>query len=142
MRWAMLTGSSLLLFLAAAKAHGRELRLERVAAGVERVVFGGHNPAIVEALWRAERVRFWVLAPVLAAAVLALLKARGVATGVAALGALTWAPALVFAGLGVASLVRAGAARDGIAGSVGWWAVVAGAGALVLVMTRSTLAAR
>src|SRR6476619_4804412 len=98
MRWVLLTGSSLLLFLTAAKAHGRELRLERVAAGVDHVVFGGQNPALVESLWKAERVRFWIAAPLLAAALIAMLKARGVGTGVATLSALTWGSSLAFTG--------------------------------------------
>jgi hypothetical protein len=52
---------SLGLFLASAKAHGRQLRLEREKAGYREVVFGGKNPAFVEGLWRQERVLFWSL---------------------------------------------------------------------------------
>lgn len=136
MRWAMLGGSSLLVFLAAAKAHGRELRLERAAAGFDRVVFGGQNPAFVEALWRTERLRFWILAPAVAAAVLALLKSRGLATSVAAASALTWGPVVAFAALGVASLSRAGSGRDGMLGSAAWWAVVAATGLLAIAAAR------
>jgi hypothetical protein len=142
MRWALFAGSSLVLFLSAAKAHGRELRLERLAAGFDHVIFGGDNPAFIDALWRAERVRFWIAAPALAAALLALLKTRGIATGPAALGAVVWASALAFAGCGIASLVRAGAAREGIGGSVGWWTAVAAAGVLTALATRGVFAAR
>lgn len=52
---------SLGLFLASAKAHGRQLRLEREKAGYNEVVFGGKNPAFVEGLWRQERILFWSL---------------------------------------------------------------------------------
>jgi hypothetical protein len=46
--------------LAAAKSHGRQLRLERELAGYGEVRFGsGANPSWVEALWRRDRVRFW-----------------------------------------------------------------------------------
>lgn len=137
MRWAILGGSSLLFFLAAAKAHGRELRLERAAAGFDHVVFGGHNPAFVETLWRAERVRFWVVAPIAAAAILALLKSRGLDTGVATVSAISWGAVIAFAAGGAASLARAGGMREGIAGSLGWWAAVAAAGALAVVAARS-----
>jgi hypothetical protein len=51
--------ASVVTFLLAAKAHGRQLRLERELEGYHRVVFGGTNPPFVEALWRADRVRYW-----------------------------------------------------------------------------------
>lgn len=55
-----ITGAgSLGLFLAAAKAHGRQVRLERELAGVFSVVFGGGNPPAVEAIWRKDRWVFW-----------------------------------------------------------------------------------
>jgi hypothetical protein len=63
MIWALSVG----LFLAAAKAHGRQLRLEREKAGYFEVAFGGKNPAFVEGLWRQERLLFWSLAGALAA---------------------------------------------------------------------------
>lgn len=53
-------------FLAAAKAHGRQLRLERELAGYWHVTFGAQNPAFVEALWRRERLLYWSLAAALA----------------------------------------------------------------------------
>ncbi|WP_224372525.1 hypothetical protein [Hyalangium versicolor] len=59
-------------FLLAAKAHGRQLRLERELEGYHRVVFGGSNPPFVEALWRADRVRYWTIAAALSIAVLGL----------------------------------------------------------------------
>ncbi|MBW8889077.1 MAG: hypothetical protein JF616_15090 [Fibrobacteres bacterium] len=62
---------SFALFLAAAKAHGRQLRLERERAGYFEVVFGGKNPAFVEGLWKQERLLFWSLAGALCAFALA-----------------------------------------------------------------------
>jgi hypothetical protein len=58
-RTLVLIGASGVAFLLAAKAHGRQLRLERELAGYHRVIFGGANPPFVEALWRADRVRYW-----------------------------------------------------------------------------------
>jgi len=55
----VLLAASVVTFLLAAKAHGRQLRLERELEGYHRVVFGGTNPPFVEALWRADRVRYW-----------------------------------------------------------------------------------
>jgi len=86
--------------LVAAKAHGRQVRLEREAAGYHEVVFGGQNPPFVDALWRADRIRFWTFAP---AAALLLAPAAFLAKGwpLALLAALLWAPiaAFHFAGL-------------------------------------------
>jgi hypothetical protein len=62
---------SLGLFLASAKAHGRQLRLEREKAGYFEVVFGGKNPAFVEGLWKQERLLFWSLAGAVCAFALA-----------------------------------------------------------------------
>lgn len=64
-RW-LVIGLGAATFLAAAKSHGRQLRLERELAGYWEVVFGGHNPAFVEALWRRDRVWFWSLAAAVA----------------------------------------------------------------------------
>ena len=58
---------SVVLFLAAASVHGQQLRLERQAAGFQHVVFSGKNAPEVEALWRADRIRFLWLAALLAA---------------------------------------------------------------------------
>src|SRR2546426_10713554 len=62
----MMTGvivvlASVAAFLAAAKSHGRQLRLEREVAGYWEVRFGGTNPPFVAALWRRDRVRFWAI---------------------------------------------------------------------------------
>ncbi|MCA9657139.1 MAG: hypothetical protein KC486_02240, partial [Myxococcales bacterium] len=119
-----------------AKAHGRELRLEREAAGVAEVFFGdlSRNPPVVEALWAAERLRFWVLAPLLALALVALLHHIGWSKGQLAIAGLLWAPTLALTVLGVASFARAGGLdRGAVVGSVLWWALVAAAAAFVVV---------
>lgn len=51
-----------LLLLASAKAHGRQVRLERELEGHREVVFGGDNPPFVRALWRRDRIRVWSVA--------------------------------------------------------------------------------
>jgi hypothetical protein len=137
MRGAALVVASACLFLTAAKAHGRELRLEREAAGVFHVVFGGQNPPVVEAIWRAERARFWISTPIVAVALAALLLTRGAGTGRIALAALTWAPTITFSALGALSLARTGGlARGDVAGSAGWWALVAALAAATIALGR------
>jgi hypothetical protein len=138
MRGAALLVASAVLFLLAAKAHGRELRLEREAAGVPHVVFGGQNPPMVESLWRSERARFWVATPILAAGLAALVLARGAGAGRVSLAALAWAPSISFTALGMWSFVRAGGLTRGeVAGSVGWWSLVAAATVATAVLGRT-----
>jgi len=62
---------AVVIFLAAAKLHGRQLRLEREHAGVMSVDFRrrSENPPFVVALWRKDRWTFW---PVAAAVAIAL----------------------------------------------------------------------
>src|SRR4051812_45278726 len=100
MRTVLLWVLSVALFVVAAKAHGRELRLEREAAGFHHVVFGGENPAFVQALWRRERVYFWGLTALLEIGVVVALASSGAPRGFIAPVALTWVPALSFAVLG------------------------------------------
>jgi hypothetical protein len=71
-RTIILLGASVVAFLLAAKAHGRQIRLERELEGYHRVVFGGVNPPYVEALWRADRVRYWSIVVGVAVTVLGL----------------------------------------------------------------------
>lgn len=107
--------------LVAAKAHGRQVRLEREAAGYREVVFGGENPAFVEALWRRDRRRFWGTLPFAALALGALAwSARG--WPLALVAALLWAPIVSFH---VAGLL--GFASQKGRGGVGWWAAALGA---------------
>jgi hypothetical protein len=56
---------NIVLLLAAAKAHGRQMRLERLALGHAIQGFQrGINPPWVEARWAWERRWFWGLYPV------------------------------------------------------------------------------
>lgn len=124
--------------LAAAKAHGRQVRIEREQQGIFHVDFGGQNPASVERIWREDRRVFWP-----AFALLALLLA-----GVALLGgdplraavALPAAFAAAFMAAGAASWIRMARRRQGPLpwrrrawlGSVGWWSLALASAALAL----------
>src|SRR5688572_27887187 len=100
--------ASFVTFVLSAKAHGRELRLERVVAGIEQVTFGGSNPAFVDALWGAERMRFWVATPILSVVLIVALAIAGASRWTIGFASLLWAPSVVFLVLGLASIVRAG----------------------------------
>lgn len=102
--------------MAAAKAHGRQVRLEREAAGYHSVQFGGTNAEFVERLWRRDRVRFWsfVLPAALALGGAAWLAWRE--WPLALLASLLWAPTLGFFFAGLWSY-----ASQGGHGGVGWW---------------------
>ena len=117
--------------LAAAKAHGRQVRLEREAAGYHSVEFGGSNPEFVEKLWRRDRIRFWTFVPVAAIALggAAWLVSQMWATALVA--ALLWAP---IAGFFYAGL-RSYAAQRG-RGGLAWWI---GASALAIGSVVATL---
>jgi len=132
MRITMLIVASFVLFILAAKTHGRELRLEREAAGISHVVFGGQNPPFVEALWKAERVRFAIAAPLCALIVGVGLWLLGAGLSRIALGALAFGPAAAFLLLGVASFVRGGAMLRGqVTGSLAWWTILLCTGGLL-----------
>jgi len=118
------------LFLLAAKAHGRQVRLERERAGHHDVEFGGgrdrsrgedvsqhvrKNPPFVEALWRRDRVAFWIAAPLAAVAMAIPLFAR--VGGAWALLAAPWGMIAAFLGLGVASALRAHEAKGWLWGA-------------------------
>jgi hypothetical protein len=130
--------ATLALVLVAAKAHGRQIRLEREAHGHMHVDFRRDNHPWVEALWRRDRRGFWGLYAALAAAVLLLFFPRSPSTTSAAgwgwlALALAGAFAACFTAMGLWSLVRL--ARDGagasawrrraIRASFGWWSAVA-----------------
>jgi len=59
-------GLGLVLLFLSAKAHGRQIRLERELEGYMEVDFMGENPTWVEALWRKDRRRFWGTLPIVA----------------------------------------------------------------------------
>ena len=62
-------GLTIAHFLLSAKAHGRQIRLEREREGHPEVTFGAENHPWVEALWGRDRRILWrssgVIAPVL-----------------------------------------------------------------------------
>jgi hypothetical protein len=146
-------------FLLAAKAHGHQLRLERQLAGFWQVSFRAPNDPWVEALWQRERLAFWVVALVLAAAGLAY-SLYGVRAGWPQLLAregsrwsgwglflavVAWPAIVAFAGTGIASFVRFLARRSdadwmarAVWASVGWWAatLVIGLALLLLAIPR------
>jgi hypothetical protein len=132
--------ASFATFILAAKAHGREIRLERVAAGIQHVTFGGDNPAFVDALWAAERLRFWVATPILSLIMVAVLVFAGASrASLSTIGfaSLLWAPSAVFMVLGLMSIVRAGALeRAELGGSVAWWSLVVMGFFLVALLGR------
>jgi hypothetical protein len=152
--------TSVVTFLVAAKAHGRQLRLERELEGYHRVIFGGTNPPFVEALWRADRVRYWSIAVALSVGVLglyALTRALGWrwpflhgGSGSAAWLVVWGAPVVAFLTCGFWSLTRfLQAAAEKLDGAVdgawmreslqgsAWW-FTAAALATVLVLFAST----
>jgi hypothetical protein len=135
--WAAVLASAALV-LAAAKAHGRQVRLEREQKGVFHVDFRRGNPAAVETVWRRDRLTFWPAFAVLAVLAGAATVARGVPYWHLAFAA-TWAFAAAFVLAGLSSWVRMARRKEGplpwrrraTRGSVGWWAAVAAAAALV-----------
>jgi hypothetical protein len=138
-------------FLAAAKTHGRQIRLERELVGYWHVTFGAQNPPFVEALWRRERLLFWTIAVIVALATVGFrllaprfawsLPIEGAPSGRSFIGVVflhVLAPLTVaFIATGLLSLARfAFAARAGMLvtgehqqgwsshaawGSAGWW---------------------
>lgn len=129
--------ASLATFILAAKAHGRELRLERVVAGIQQVTFGGANPAFVGELWTAERMRFWVATPLLSLILVVALGFAGASRPTLGFATLLWSPSVVFTVLGLASIYRAGGlGRADLGGSIAWWSLVLMGFALVALLGR------
>ena len=130
------------LVLVAAKAHGRQVRLEREQQGVFAVDFRGRNPEVVERIWRTDRRIFWpafaALAVFGAAAVLLLALSPSDLVG-GFLATTAWAFAAAFLVAGLSSWARMARLKQGplpwrrraTAGSVAWWLAAAAAAALV-----------
>lgn len=127
--------TALLLVVAAAKAHGRQVRLERELEGHHEVTFGGDNPPFVTALWRRDRVRFWTTAPA-AGILLAVGLWWAQAPGATFLALLVVPPVAGFVVAGLSSLLRlqhamgarrvdAAWRRAAMRGSAAWWSLVA-----------------
>ena len=138
------TVATVALILAAAKAHGRQLRLERESHGHLQVDFRKDNPPWVEALWRRDRIGFWPAFVVLAAASSALLRpdlSRAEGWGPVALAvACSFAAAFTLMGLwSLARFLRSGRGeaewrRSAEMGSLGWWSLVAALGGAVAAL--------
>jgi hypothetical protein len=133
-------------FLVAAKAHGRQLRVERELAGHWKVTFGRgtQNPPFVAALWRRERFIFWPAAAAIA-----------VGLGVA-VPQLAWPLAFIaipltaaFAIGGLLSALRfmrrrhtppadrpASWYRSAVLGSLGWWSLTFVLAAALYIYSR------
>lgn len=144
MPWWLTLAATVLLVLAAAKAHGRQVRLEREQQGFFSVDFRRQNPPGVEAIWRNDRHVFWPVLAALALGVMAALAVGWARTDIPPGGDelaiyLGWAFAASFVLAGLASWQRIlhreggdGAWRGAaLRGSIGWWSVVAAAAALV-----------
>ncbi len=140
--WALAAevAATLALVVVSAKAHGRQIRLEREQHGVWKVNFGAQNDPWVEALWRRDRIWFWSLFPIYLAASAALvafwIKADGPALVIWLAVAAGWALSGCFISLGLASSARLLRAmkqgvpsdewrRTGRRGSMQWWGLVA-----------------
>jgi hypothetical protein len=121
-----------LLFLAAAKAHGRQVRLLRERIGVWKVDFRENNGSAVEAIWRKDRWVFW------SALGLAVLASLGLAVFAVGYREWAWLPALAaacfcaaFTVSGVVAWIRLAAPggedawrRKAQLGSIAWWLIV------------------
>jgi hypothetical protein len=149
-------------FLVAAKAHGRQLRLERELSGYWHVTFGAQNPAFVEALWRRERLIYWSLAAMVALATIGFrllaqrftwsLPVEGTRAGWSFAGAAflhVLVPLIVaFVVTGLLSVARFAAAppsdtarahpqnwlSHAVWGSAGWWLLTVALGAALCVL--------
>jgi urea transporter len=147
--------ASVIAFLMATKAHGRQLRLERQLAGYWDVTFGAQNPPFVEALWWRERIVVWSIAIALAVMAMGYVyvaRQRGWPLPLAETGwlAVLWtvlaAPAvLAFTVSGFASAARFASQLSrmasspewvprAVAGSVAWWVATVGIAAAVAVL--------
>lgn len=143
MPWWIAAVATVALILLSAKAHGRQIRLEREQQGYFRVEFRAQNPAAVEAIWRADRRIFWPTFAALAFLVLAIAGLAWVTIRFPfSLPVLAVQLGEAFAGgfvvAGLAGWVRLSGRDQGPLpwrrraqrGSVGWWLAVAAAAAL------------
>jgi len=110
-------GLSVAVFLLAAKAHGRQIRLERELEGYHEVVFDGTNPPFVETLWREDRAVYWMLFPIAIGVPCLAFIAASVLGG---LPSLTY-PAIVLILLGISLWAFIGLVKSlGISASRSW----------------------
>lgn len=141
--------ATLALIVVSAKAHGRQIRLERERHGVWTVDFRADNDPWVEQLWRRDRFRFWGIYPVFLVGGLAVValwvKPAGPAWVAWLFVAAGWAMAACFITIGLVSsfrLLRAMKAgvpseewrRAARWGGWLWWGSVAICGAVALLI--------
>jgi hypothetical protein len=127
--WLAIVATAILI-LSAAKAHGRQIRLEREARGFMRVDFRSRNEPYVEALWRRDRRLFWATFAFLAG--FSLVAAAVTADWPLGGFLMAWSFAASFVAAGLASWRRFFAdaigeavwRRQAVAGSVRWWLLV------------------
>ena len=136
---------TVLLVLLAAKAHGRQVRLAREREGITKVDFRADNGPVVEAIWRRDRNRFWVVFTAVASGGAIASVVNPLADWpilVSALAWLPWAFAAGFVGAGLIEWASQWKARPGdlpawrrqaLWGSGEWWTVVLAAAALVVL---------
>ena len=141
MRTTILLVLAVLSFLAAAKLHGRQLRLERVAQGHLSVRFDRPNAPWVEARWKEERRHFAlgilvVVALALAAAPIAFSLGGGASLKQLALAAVLHGPTTVFLVLALLSLRHNWAAAAPL-GAVAWLALSVSLGSAARAVTAS-----
>lgn len=147
---------SVVTFIVAAKAHGRQVRLERERVGHTQVVFGGQNPPFVEALWKRDRIRFWSVAALVFTVVAALVltassidvpRPLGGGTLGAAWSMLFLPLVAAFVVCGTASLAGFLATRgvdprfttEALPGSAAWWSLVLATLSTTLVLAFRTV---
>lgn len=134
-RLAAASVATLGLILAAAKTHGRQIRLEREQHGIWKVDFRAGNDPWVEALWRMDRILFWVTLPVVLAGLVVLalwLESTDIPGWWAFAAALAFASCFIVAGL-ASSFRLLRAMRQGVPsaewraaghrGSLLWWSI-------------------
>jgi hypothetical protein len=119
--------AGVVLVLVAAKAHGRQLRLERTALGLGGDVDFRAPPPAVAVIWRRDRVRYWVALPVLALALLAVGALLGASLPTVLLLSAVLAPTLAFSALGLDSFLRHPQPPETRLASGAWWIGVLGA---------------
>ena len=124
---------SMAAFLAAAKAHGRQIRLERELAGIFEVVFGGKNSPFVTTLWRRDRIILWTTAVAVLALFVAYVSVRHRARWEYLPLSFLWPITSGFFTAGLTGLVRTVSAYrksapqhnagfpPAFSGSLGWW---------------------
>lgn len=146
-----------LLFLSAAKSHGRQYRLERELQGFWTVSFTSENDPWVERFWFRQRVVYWSLASFVALSMVMILRFKTKKTNLAGkrwmlFALLSFISSMIAAFIvsGLVSMVRLfwKLARNvpapgpewlanAVWGSIGWWFVTVLLLSFLLLVTRA-----